>query len=827
MTNRRTIAIWGLVVWAAAVAGCVELLLVRPQVDGGRAWSPVWLLAVTVGFVAAEVLVVHLRIGREAYAFSLMEIPLVLGLFYVRPDLLVFCRVVGAALVFVWERRAAQKALFNCSLFALETVGAVAIWNAVRGPSDALGPQAWLATGLAVLFTSMVSSTMVSVAITIATGTRPRTLSEVYGLGQLGDLANACFALVAVYILYDDWRASWLLLVVTGVLVVAYRSVEAARQRTESLEQVNSFIGQVGRQVELTQVVTDVLVHVRDAFEARLVQLRWGSDDGTAQDWLLGEDQPMPGTARLLDLLAPFMDDGALLVPRHTRDPGLADLLRAERVRDCLVVTLQSEGRAVGRLVVADRLGDTSTFTPRDLSKLHALANHAAVVLENASRAHELIRQAEEREHLAMHDELTGLANRRFLASGLASAVDGDQVAVLMMDLDRFAQVNNHLGHGVGDRLLCLAADRLQQAVPAHGVVARFGGDEFAVLLPGAGDVDAAACAGDVRRAFAQPFDLDGIAVGVEVSVGLATAERGADPVTVLRWADLALYSAKEKGSGFEVYRPELDGQDSSRLGLLADLRDAISDRSLSVHYQPQVDLRTGEVMGVEALVRWQHPRYGALRPDEFIPLAEHSSLITPLTVVVLETALRDLTSWERPDGMSMAVNISPRSLLDPAIVDHVRRALDTAGVPASVLTLEITENSLMTDPDGAIAALESLRALGVRLSIDDLGTGYSSLAYLQRLPVDEVKIDRSFVMAFPDAGSEAVVGAIVDLAHRLGRHVVAEGVERAGAMVALQALGCDVAQGYHIARPMPAQQLADFLATRDPARREPLRSVL
>ncbi len=827
MSSARNAAIWVLLACTASVAACVELLVVRPQVAQGRDWSPVWVLAVAAGFVAAELLVVHLRIGREAYAFSLMELPLVLGLFFVRPDLLVLCRVAGAALVFVWERRAPQKAAFNCSLFALETVGAVAIWNAVRGPSDALGPQVWLATGLAVLFTSMLSSTLVSVAITIATGTRPRSLSEIYGLGQLGDLANACFALVAVYILYNDWRASWLLLVVTAVLVVAYRSVEAARQRTESLEQVNHFIGQVGRQVDLTRVVSDVLVHVRDAFAVRLVQLRWTAEDGTAQDWVLDEDQPRPDRARLVDRFAPHTEDGSLRVPRHTRDPEITELLRAERVRDCLVVALHSEGRAVGSLVVADKLGDTSTFTEGDLSKLQALANHAAVVLENASRAQAMIRQAEEREHLAMHDELTGLANRRLLGTRLASAVEAGQVAVLLMDLDSFAHVNNNLGHSVGDRLLRMVADRLREAVPDHGVTARFGGDEFAVLLPGADDVEALACAGAVRDAFGLPFDLDGIAVGVDLSVGVAVAERDADPVTVLRWADLALYAAKGNRTGLEVYRPELDAAGSSRLGLLADLRDAISDRALTVHYQPQVDISSGRVVGVEALVRWQHPRYGALSPDEFIPLAEHSSLITPLTVIVLETALRDLRSWNGGDGLSMAVNMSPRSLLDPGIVEHVRRALEEAQVPPSSLTLEITENSLMSDPEGAIAALESLRALGVRLSIDDLGTGYSSLAYLQRLPVDEVKIDRSFVMVFPDPSAEAVVGAIVDLAHRLHRHVVAEGVEQAETMVALQELGCDVAQGYHIARPMPADQLAAFLDARDVPRRQPLRSVL
>jgi diguanylate cyclase (GGDEF)-like protein len=533
------------------------------------------------------------------------------------------------------------------------------------------------------------------------------------------------------------------------------------------------------------------------------------------------------GHAGLVELLEPHTESGLLLVPRHTRSPELAALLAAGRVRDCLLVPMRSEGEVVGTLAVADKLGDVATFTPADLRQLQALANHAAVAIDNAVRAHLIIRQAEEREHQAMHDDITGLPNRRLLGRRLDETLRRGRASVLLLDLDRFREVNDTLGHEIGDRLLGLVAERLREAAPTDALVARFGGDEFAVLLPGAWDLDARACVSVVQAALSRPFVLDGMAVAVDASVGVAVGEPGTDGVSVVRWADLALYAAKETRAGFEVYRPELDLRDASRIGLLADLRIAVASNTLAVHYQPKVDVRTGAVTGVEALARWQHPEHGAIGPDEFIPLAEHSSLITPLTMLVLRTALTDCETWQAVGGgFTVAVNISPRSLLDPGFVDEVARALAVVSVPASSLTLEITETSLMTNPEGAIAALGRLRGIGVRLSVDDLGTGYSSLAYLQRLPVNEIKIDRSFLAGMGDPSTRAVVGAIIDLGHRLDRHVVAEGIEDAESFEMLRVLGCDSAQGFWLGRPMPAPQLTSFLVEHAHRREGGLRRV-
>ncbi len=682
----------------------------------------------------------------------------------------------------------------------------------------------WLATGLALSYTSCLSAVLVAVAIKIASGQGPR-LRESFGLRKVGEFANACFALVAVYILTTDWRAVWMLGVLAIVLWVAHRSYDQARLRAESLEKVNRFTEAVGREVELDAVVGQVLLGVRRVFQARCAELRLigAAADGGDEDWVVvGEDWVVVGdavqrrTAQVLDSLAGRIGEATQLGSRHV---GGAELDRLG-FRDGLFAPLRSEGRVVGFLVVADPVGDSAAFGVQDLRQLQALGNHAAIAIDNALRADLILRQAAEREHAAKHDELTGLPNRRQFSHLVDEGLGRGPAALLLVDLDSFRAVNDTLGHQVGDRVLSIIAERIQEAAPANAVLARLGGDEFAVMVPDADDLAARACASVVRSALTRTFDLDGLAVAVDASVGVVVADRGDVANTMLRHADLALHSAQESRSGIAVFRPELDRSDSSRLGLLADLRNAISGNELTVHYQPQIDLATGQVVGVEALARWTHPELGVITPDEFVPLAEHSGLITPMTMLVLRTALQDAEGLQgRPGDFRIAVNISPRSLLDPGFVDEVARELRDVAVPASALTLEITETSLMTDPEQAVAALSRLRSIGVRLSVDDLGTGYSSLAYLLKLPVDEVKIDRSFVTTLPDPAAEVVVGAIIDLGHRLDRHVVAEGIEDEAAYDVLRELGCDLAQGYWMGRPMPLIELRAYLADRRPTR--------
>jgi diguanylate cyclase (GGDEF)-like protein len=420
----------------------------------------------------------------------------------------------------------------------------------------------------------------------------------------------------------------------------------------------------------------------------------------------------------------------------------------------------------------------------------------------------------------ALHDPLTGLPNRELFADRVGQAIrNADRelrpAVLLLLDLDRFKEVNDTLGHHHGDLLLIQVGQRLAGALREADTVARLGGDEFAVLLPGATAEGAGAVADKLRVALQQPLSIDGITLDLDASIGIAVyPEHGNDPAELLQHADVAMYGAKQAHVGFLVYDPTVDQHSPKRLALLGGLRRALEDDQLVLHYQPKADLGSGQIHSVEALVRWQHPEHGLLGPGEFIPLAERTGLIHPLTRWVLNAALNQAAHWQH-DGrrLSVAVNISTRCLLDPSFPDQVTSQLATWQIPADLLVLEITESAVMADPNLALEVLGRLHRLGVGLAVDDFGTGYSSMAYLKELPVDELKIDRSFVSQMATSPSDAViVRSTIDLGHNLGLRVVAEGVETQHAWQQLSALGCDIAQGYYLGRPMPAAELEQQL---------------
>jgi diguanylate cyclase (GGDEF)-like protein/PAS domain S-box-containing protein len=420
----------------------------------------------------------------------------------------------------------------------------------------------------------------------------------------------------------------------------------------------------------------------------------------------------------------------------------------------------------------------------------------------------------------ALHDSLSGLPNRVLLRNRLQKAIrGGTDAALLLMDLDRFKDVNDTLGHAAGDSLLVEVAARLTSAVRPGDTVARLGGDEFAVVLPGA-DADAAAVAARrIQNVVGRPlsFATHGIEVDVRSSIGIAVfPEHGREPDQLLQRADVAMYVAKRAGGGQAVYSPDQDQHSPGQLALLGELRHALDQGGLALHYQPQVALHTGELVGVEGLVRWPHPQHDMIGPDRFVPLAESCGLIRRLTGWVLETALEQCRQWQRAGcQLSVAVNLSMRDLQDDHLAEAIVRLLDRYGVEPTRLRLEITESVLMADPMRVIDVLRRLRATGVEAAIDDFGTGYSSLAYLADLPVNTLKIDRTFVGGLlGGARHAAIVKATVELAHALGLKVVAEGIEDAPTWDALVNLGCDAAQGYFIARPMPAAELNAWLNT-------------
>ena len=422
-----------------------------------------------------------------------------------------------------------------------------------------------------------------------------------------------------------------------------------------------------------------------------------------------------------------------------------------------------------------------------------------------------------EMEFRGLHDTLTGLPNRELLTDHFGQALRADSRAgtrtgLLVIDLDRFKEVNNTFGYHFGDELLRQVGPRLAGVLRDVDTVACLGGDEFAVLLPnmhGADDVTTVAFT--LAAALEMPFHVEGIDLAVEVSIGVViSGEHGQDAIILLQRADIALDVAKVQTRGVFVYDPAFDSHPPSKLALLGDLRRALEHGELVLHYQPKVSLSTGDVVGVEAVVRWQHPEHGLVPPDDFIPMAEHTALIGPLTRHVLDTALAQARTWiDAGRPLPIAVNLSARNLLDEHLPDRVAELLAAHDVPAALLELEVTESAIMTDPVRAREMLEQLSALGVRISIDDFGAGYTSLSQLTTLPVSELKIDRSFVMTMTEDPSNAmIVQSVIDLGHNLGVTLVAEGVETEQVLTALAGFGCDVAQGYHLCRPIP---VADF----------------
>jgi diguanylate cyclase (GGDEF)-like protein len=423
-------------------------------------------------------------------------------------------------------------------------------------------------------------------------------------------------------------------------------------------------------------------------------------------------------------------------------------------------------------------------------------------------------RRAEQRiAYLAYHDALTELPNRSLLHDRLEQAAraahrDSKPLALLVMDLDGFKEINDTLGHHAGDRVLQHVATRVRSTLREADTVARLGGDEFAIMLPST-DVDGAILAAQkVLQEIERPLVVEGRPLAVRASVGVACfPEHGASAEALLQKADVAMYLAKTDRQGIAVYAADRDRHTHRRLTLIAELRQALDARQFFVEYQPIVQLKTGIVVGLEALVRWNHPQHGRLLPADFIELAEQTGLINPLTMIVLDTALAEWAGVDTPTPLTIAVNLSPRNLQDPELPQRIGDFLKAHRAEPSSLALEITENILLTDPTRSMDCLRRLHAMGVRLVIDDFGTGYSSLSYLRRLPVDQLKIDRSFVADLADGQDDVIVRSTIELAHNLGLSVVGEGVESAAIHDQLLRLGCDTGQGRFFAEPAPAPQ--------------------
>nr|WP_231134917.1 EAL domain-containing protein [Motilibacter deserti] len=800
-----------------------------------------WIVAaLVVAFICTELGQLHIIVGKQTRSIHFSELPGVVALFLVGPLGFLISHVLATAAVVLKNRTPATKAAFNLALSANECLVLVVVLEYL-GDGAELTLASALAVFVGVFAVNTLDLTALRTVIWLTEGHPPsRQRSDwVAAVLGVGGVFSAALGLVVVALVQTgSWQ--WLLLLpLAGVLYAAYRTYSTLLERHLALERLYDFSQTTRNGSRWGDVVPELLEQARSLLNAERAVIRVhgrpgaedaviavadssGFDGGDApgerpvglalhEEQEAPEDAGRPPAAMHDEIHEEVLHSRKpLLVARGTTDARLREWLAARDARDAMVVPLVGDTGAFGTLEVAGHQADSRTFTPADLRLLETLATHTGFALENSQLLDRL-------RHDAHHDHLTGLANRGYFMERLDEAVAAHRpFAVMIMDLDRFKDINDALGHHSGDQLLRAVASRLLLAAPEGATVARLGGDEFAVLLPDTGArEDAEQAARAISEALMGPVPLEDASIDVEGSVGIALhPEHGTDAAALLQHADIAMYAAKTQALGVRAYDPTLDEGGPRRLALMAELRSALRADEIVVFYQPKVRLSDAELVGVEALARWQHPTRGLVPPDEFIPLAEHTGVIGPLTLRVLETSLAQCRQWlEEGKSIPVAVNISVRALLDPAFPAQVVRVLAAQGVPPALLTLELTETSIMSDRARAVPALEQLTGHGVKVSVDDFGTGYSSLAHLRRLPVTEVKIDKSFVFGMATEPEDAaIVEAIVQLAHFMGKQVVAEGVEDALSWHKLTAMGCDIAQGYLMSRPLPPDRLETWL---------------
>ena len=809
---------------ALAAAGVVLTLAApaRPLLasPGGLAAGAI-LLALVVAFFLAELGQALIEFRQQAYSFSLAGIPLLLGLLYVPPQHLVLARLASAVVAFTVQRAAALKFSFNTASYLLDTALVIALAHFLLQGGAGLNLRTAVVCYLSLAAVDLLMSALVLLVIRLNDGPLTRAEAAEVLLPAAGFVAmNTTVGLICAVLLVDGPLGGVLLLVFVSVTTVVYRGYLVLRRRYHSLEQVQKFVEHSEGTGTIDELANRLLSEVCTLVRASRVELTLRDEAGNVDLRVLSDGQshtiaPATPSQRATDrAFAEDLPDKAAIMTAKSSDPAHRRWLQDHHVRDAAVVQITRAG-ACGTLIAVDRLGDAITFTRDDLAVLQVLGGHLTVALRNTQLVQRL-------RHDATHDMLTGLANRALLTQRLKDALahtpDPSRPAILLLDLERFKEVNDALGHHVGDQLLQVVAGRLEALGEPGATVARLGGDEFAILLPSTTTPGSAVAAAErVAQTLRGAVDLPDATVSTQASIGVAVAGAGQTDADVLRHADTAMYAAKASGAGITLYSADLDAGRAERLALLADLALALERDELELHYQPKLDLAFNLVTGVEALVRWTHPALGPLAPDVFIPLAESTGLIEQLTDAVLTKALRQCRAWQ-DDGLdlSIAVNLSARNVLNPSLPDKVAAALVAAGLPAQKLILEITESSIMGDPERTVPTLERLDAIGVTLSLDDFGTGYSSLSYLQRLPVREVKIDRSFVMGLTrdneKHASGILVRSIIGLGASFGLRIVAEGVENSEVLTQLRELGCDIAQGFHIGRPMPASELAGTL---------------
>ncbi|HYN31335.1 MAG TPA: EAL domain-containing protein [Ilumatobacteraceae bacterium] len=603
-----------------------------------------------------------------------------------------------------------------------------------------------------------------------------------------------------------------------GLLWYVMKAYGVVYQRLRDLDAVHGFTGRVGQSLDPGEIGGAAVEEAADILRTESVTLvlfdHLGrtliESHGTIGVWLPTTPDD-PTWHSLIGAAQVSIISGNELEPYRSA---------GSNIREIMVAPISDQSGAIGLVVVAGRTGAGKRFGSDDLVRLQNLTEQLAASLRKG-----MLHQRIERE--ARHDGLTGLPNRlsfeRSVADAASSLPVNGLLFVVMLDLDRFKEVNDTLGHHAGDELLVEVGERLASMLRPGDALARLAGDEFAIVGQRQDHAEMVEFAWACVRGVGRPVTLDGLEIVVTASAGVAIVDGDHEDGAALRHADIAMFNAKTQRLGVEVYRDEIDRRTPARLSMLGDLRAAIENHELNLHLQPKLDLASGTIVGAEALVRWTHAVRGVVHPTQFVRVAEDTGLIKQLTDFMLGRGVSQLREiHDRGYHLGLAVNLSTHDLLDTKLTSRVEGHLSANGVDPSMLTLEITESSLLIDAPRARATINELHEVGVRLSIDDFGTGYSSLSYLRRLPVAELKIDQSFVAnLLLDEQDEVIVRSTIDLGHNLGLVVVAEGVENNEVLERLRTFGCDIAQGYCISRPLAPAHLLSWLATtRMPSRK-------
>jgi diguanylate cyclase (GGDEF)-like protein len=819
--QRVAARVWALVALCALSATAVSLLAVTRS-DGTHVGHPVPWPLICLALVAAQQVPVRFHTERQSQTLDLFGLPMLLGAVFCSPSGLLLAAAGAAVVRGLLRGDPLVRKLFNLGNQVTGVAAALLVLAATLGHSSPVSLHGWWALSVTLLTYEVATDLGVLGAVSLSAGLPDRSYLKEVCLHLLLVLPiNAALGIVAVTV---GWTQRWALLLLAAagaVLAIWYEAANTLRTRYADLQLLYGFTAKLAGLSERDEVLAIALAEARTLLRCAHAEL-WvpGSNGGSRH----GVDRD--GHLTRARLLAPGLERDVvasgepLLLPKGRRGVPVAD----RGFLDLMAVPLPVGEDEVGVLTVADRRGDESaTFEPADLRLFEAVAAHLGTALTSSRRLDQLRHEVAAREHEALHDSLTGLANRTLFTRWVSSALQRrdavQRVGVMLMDLDGFKEVNDTLGHHTGDAILKEIGLRVLAAVGPNHLAARLGGDEFAFVIPSADSLEeVSAAAAAVLESVSQPLTIDGLVLVLRASLGVSMApEHGLDPSTLLKRADVAMYAAKSANRGVLVYDPEIDHYTTRRLMLAGELRRAVAAEELEVWFQPVADLPGGQVSGFEALLRWQHPVYGAITPNEFIPVAEQTGLIEPLTWWVLRRSLEEQRRWQ-DDGyqMTMAVNMSARSLLDTEIVDRLGQLLVEVGVPASSLIIEVTESSIMAEPDRAERILSLISDLGVSIAIDDFGTGYSSLSRLKKLPVSIMKIDRSFVKHLcADDGDEAIVRTTIELARNMGHTVIAEGVEDLATWNRLIDLGCDQIQGFFLTPALPSQEIRAWLRQR------------